>query len=193
MAYVAYLYMEKAYRQVNEPVPTPIPIDNLTKECGIQVSIEDLNEFEEIDWEDTTDNISTIAGESVNEYDGEGSSRSSTPTPEDADDDTKSIISTTSGKAQQRATIETFGSQILPTSETLQKVNTNNQHLLDHPHQSNVQPKINQGSSGHEKQPLLASIPVDSEDEDYRPALPPKNHKKTVSKLNHNRFHSDEV
>lgn len=177
MAYVAYLYMERDYRQLIKPIKfkecgtQTLKMD--VKECEIQFSEEDFNEDEELDWHDSTDTRSDITSLFENEFAEESLSRSITPTPNDPFDDNKSIISSTSSRVR-RELVEVPEIEKLPVSHTLQEVQTIDQHHLSN--------KNHQDSSPYEKRPLLTSSPVESEDEEHPPPLPQKSSKRRISK-----------
>jgi len=186
--------MEKAYMPAAEPTPIPVSTNNLTEERGIQVSVEDLNQSEQIDLQATFDTMSvstTQLGESRNE----DWSRSSTPIQEDAFDDRLSIASAVPSIVQKTKTIKTPKDQILPMSGVIQESNHNNQQFSANSSTTKIidkqisksqlnqhypKKRVNQISARHEGQPLMSSTPVDSEDEDNPPKRPEKNDTKTT-------------
>jgi hypothetical protein len=193
MAYVSYLYMEKAYRASTEPAQIPILINTLTVERGIQVSVEDLNQSEQIDWQDTFDTISVF----TNQFEESGNhdcSRPSTPIQEAASVDRWSIASSVPSIIRETEIMETSEAQTFPPSDYVQESNHNNQQfspnssttkkvdkqIKSQRDQHYPKKRVNQISARHEGQPLMSSTPVDSEDEDNPPKRPEKNDTKTT-------------
>jgi len=185
--------MEKVYMPSAEPTPIPVSTNKLTEERGIQVSVEDLNQSEQIDWQDRLDTMSvstTQLGESGNE----DWSRSSTPIQEEAFDDRLTIASSVSSRIQKRKTIKIPKDRIVQMSGAIQESNDNNQQFsanssttkkidkqIPKSQRDQHYPKkrVNQISARHEGDPLMSSTPVSSEDEDNPPKLPEKNDTKT--------------
>jgi len=197
MAYVSYLYMEKAYRSSTEPTPIPVSTNILTVECGIQVSVEDFNQSEQVDWLDTYDTMS-ISTTSFGESGQEDCSRSSTPIQTEAFDDRLSIASSVPSIIQKTKTIET-PKQIMHMSGVIQIPNPNIQKFSANSSSTKKKDKqispfvvqrdqyypktrVNEVSTLHEGQRLISSTPVDSEDEDNLPNSPEKNSKKKTPK-----------
>jgi hypothetical protein len=209
MAYVSFLYVEKDYRSLAKSIPAPDSAKSLIEEIQMllnnpvkvkEESRKDTNvtlsdsaqslieeEEEEVQMlvnnavkvkkkisEDTIDMLSNSTTQQGEEE--KYSSGLSTPKQLNALDDRLSIASTrTSSTIHRTNLIDTAQDRIFPIpNNTIQE--------------SDFRNRIR-----HKGKLPMSSTPVDSEDEDNRPALPLSTYKRNTSKPSDPRFHSTDV
>jgi hypothetical protein len=206
MAYVSYLHMEKAHR----PSTKPDLKKHLTKECGVQVSIEDLNQVEEEIYEDSIsitaervipfedefeESISRPNTPTQRDESEESISRPNTPTQEDPFDDAASLASSVPSVYERRELKDASKQILTNTSETIIEANPEMQQFLTDPittksTDTRVLPNRHQHSyrrsdfksisTVSENQPLLPSTTVDHKNEP--PTSPSESDEKSTSK-----------